>query len=109
MPILTDLKAFNLEAATVSLWVFKGPRGPSDAVPKYTGHWVETTDGLDAALKETVAIVRNRIEETVAYDLLAQNHETSALLIAKEETNAGLLVDAVAAEIEAIRVQNAKR
>jgi hypothetical protein len=54
VPILNDLKAFNLEAATVSLWVFKGPRGPSDAPPKFSGYWVETTSGLDAALKDTV-------------------------------------------------------
>jgi len=109
MPILNDLRAFDLEAATVSLWVFKGPRGPSYAPPMYTGYWVETTDGLDTVLKDTVANLRNRIEEIIAYDLLAQNHETSALLIAKDETNAGLLVDMAAAEIEAKRVQEAKR
>jgi hypothetical protein len=109
MATLDDLKAFDIDAATVSLWVFKGPRGPSNTPPKYTGYWVETTDGLDAALKDTVAAERNRIEETIAYELLAQNNEAGALLIAKKETNAGLLTDLAAAEIEAKRVQDAER
>jgi hypothetical protein len=105
MATLDDLRAFDIDAATVSLWVFRGPRGASDAPPAYTGYWVETTDDLDAALKETVAVQRDRIEETLEYDLLAQNNETSALLIGKEETNAGLLTDIVAAETGDRRVR----
>lgn len=109
MATLDDLKAFDVGSATVSLWVFKGPRGPSDAPPVYSAYWVETTEDLDAALKDTVATEKNRIEETIEYGLLAQNNEASALLIAKEETNAGLLIDMVAAENEAKRVQDANR
>jgi Domain of unknown function (DUF4868) len=109
VPTLDDLKTFNVDAAVVSLWVFKGPRGPNDAPPIYTGYWVETTDEVDAALKETVEDERARIEEPIEYGLLAQNNEASALLIAKEETNAGILVDAVAAETENRRVQSAQR
>ena len=105
MPALDDLKAFNLTEATISLWVFKGPTGASGAPPNYTGRWVETADSVDTALKETVSTERDRIEETLEYGLLAQNNEASALSIPREETNAGLLVDIVAAEIDPKRVQ----
>lgn len=109
MAILEDLKAFNIEAATVSLWVFKGPRGSADAPPIYSGYWVETTESVDAALKDIVNLERNRIAETIEYDLLAQNNEASALLIPREETNADILIDVVAAETEPKRAQSAQR
>ena len=109
MPALDDLKAFNVDAAAVSLWVFKGPRGPSDAPPTYSGYWVETTEGVDTALKEAVNEQRNRIEETFDYGLLTQNNEASALLIARDETNADLLVDVASAETANRRAQNAGR
>jgi hypothetical protein len=70
---------------------------------------VETTEGVDAALRDTVKHERARIEEVIEYGLLTQNNEASALLIAKEETNAGILVDVVAAEIANKRVLSAER
>jgi hypothetical protein len=73
MPALEDLKSFNLEAATVSLWVFKGPRGPGTAPPIYTCYWVEMTEGVKEALKETVDQERTRIEEPIEYGLLTEN------------------------------------
>jgi hypothetical protein len=109
VPTLDDLKTFNVDASTVSLWVFKGPQGPSDAPPKYTGYWVETTDSVDAALRDTLRNARERIEETIEYGLLAQNNEASALVIAKEETNVGILVDAAVAETENKKVLSVKR
>ena len=81
MPTLNDLKTFDVDAASVSLWVFKGPRGSGDAPPIYTGYWVETTESVDAALRSIVKNERGRIEETIEYGLLAQNNEASALLI----------------------------
>lgn len=109
MPTLNDLKTFDVDAASVSLWVFKGPRGSGDAPPIYTGYWVETTESVDAALRSIVKNERGRIEETIEYGLLAQNNEASALLIRREETHASLLVDVVAAETDARRVQGAER
>jgi hypothetical protein len=109
MPALDNLKAFDLDAATISLWVFKGPRGSSNVPPIYTGYWVETTGGVNAALRDTVNHERTRIEEPMEYGLLTENNEASALLIAKDETNAGLLVDIAAAETETKRAQNAER
>ena len=109
MPALEDLKDFNVEAATISLWVFKGPRGASTAAPIYTGYWVETTDAVKEALKDTVDHERSRIQEAIEYGLLTENNEASALLIRKDETYAGSLVDAVAGETEPKRAQNAER
>jgi hypothetical protein len=105
MPALADLKAFNLEAATVLLWAFKGPTGPSGSPPTYTGRWIETTDAVDRVLKEIVEAERGRLEETMEYGLLAQNNEGNALTIPAEETHVGLLVGAVAAETDAKRVR----
>lgn len=109
MPALNDLTTFDVNAAEVSLWVFKGPRGPINAPPIYTGYWVETTEHVDAAVREIVNNERSRIEEPIEYGLLAQNNETSALLIGREETNAGILTDLVAAATENKRVLNADR
>jgi isochorismate synthase EntC len=105
---LDELKTFNIDAATISLWVFKGPRGVASLPPSYTGYWVETTDDVDAVLKETVKAERDRIEEIIEYSLLAQNNEASALLISKEETNASLLLDIVA-ESDLKRVRESKQ
>ena len=108
MPALEDLKVFDLAAAQVTLWVFKGPTGPSDAPPTYSGRWVETTDDVDAALKHVVDNARNRLEETSEYGLLAQNNEASALSISTVETHAGLIVGAAAAETEQRRTRNSR-
>ncbi|HTV54183.1 MAG TPA: Kiwa anti-phage protein KwaB-like domain-containing protein [Terriglobia bacterium] len=108
MAVLDDLKAFDVDAAFVSLWIFKSSSGAKGGHPTFRGHWVETTDAVDVALKETVKAERNRLEELIEYDLLAENNESSALRIGRDETHAGLLVDAVAAETENRRVQNVK-
>ncbi len=109
MPALEDLKAFDVDAATVSLWVSKGPRGPSGVPPTFTGHWVETTEGLDTVLREIVKNNRAPLEEMIEYGLLAQNNEGSALLIAKDETNADILIEEVAAETQDKRALSAER
>jgi hypothetical protein len=101
MPALQDLKALDLANAQVTLWSVKGPSGPAAAAPGYSGRWVDTTDGVDAALKETFADELAKIEEVIEYGLLAQNNEASALQIPADETHANLLIDQVAAEIPA--------
>ena len=109
MAILDNLRTFDVEASTVSLWVFKGPRGASEANPSYTGHWVETTNSVDAVLKETVKDEIGRIEEIDPYALLAENNEGSALQIAKDETFADLVIGAAGAETENKRVQKTEQ
>lgn len=109
MSVLDQLKAFDVDSASVSLWVFKGPYGVSSAPPKYSSHWVETNEDVDTVLKEIVRAERERIEEVSQYDLLAQVNEFSALLMDANETYADLLTNAVAAETENKRAENAKK
>jgi hypothetical protein len=109
VPILDEMKAFNIDEAIVSLWVFKGPRGAANEAPGYSAYWVETNADVDTVLKDAVRAERDRVEETTQYDLLAQPNEASALLIPKDETYADLLLNAVAAETESRRADSVKK
>jgi Kiwa protein KwaB-like len=96
---LDDLKDFPTDDAAIYLWVFK-KRGASNKPPIFTGHWVATTDALDDALRTIVSNEREEIEETIEYDLLAQNNEASALSIATIETHADLVIQTASAETD---------
>lgn len=98
MPILEDLRAFDLENSATTLWVFKKSNNNSE--PRYNGRWVRTSDDLDAALKEAVAAERARIEEVQEYGLLAQNNEASALTIPADETQANIVLAECSAETQ---------
>ncbi|MBB3411947.1 hypothetical protein FHT87_005914 [Rhizobium sp. BK316] len=100
MPALEDLRALDLATAQVTLWTIKGPTGAAAEAPHFSGRWVETTDEVDAALKESLVAELAKIEEVIEYGLLAQNNEASALQIPADETHAGLLLDEVAAELD---------
>ncbi len=109
MPALDNLQSFNIDDAVVSLWVFKGPRGASNVPPTFSAYWVETDETVDVVLKQTVRNERDRIEEVLQYDLLAQTNEASALLIGRDETFADRLTIAVAAETPNKRAEDAKK
>jgi len=103
---LEDFRDFSIEDASVSLWVFKGPSGSSSGPPRYTAHWVETTDQVDNVLRGIVGDARQRIDEVIEYDLLAQNNERSALTIPKNETHADRLIERVTSETNDRRAVN---
>ncbi|SMF24475.1 protein of unknown function [Xaviernesmea oryzae] len=98
---------FDINAATVALWVFKKSLRPGSA-PVFTGRWVQTDEALDGALKQAVIQERARILEVNEYGLLAQNNEDSALRIDGLLTHAGLLTAQMAAEIATKKVRNLK-
>lgn len=108
MPLLNELKQFDLAGATLSLWAFK-KSGPAGEPPHYNGHWIETTNELDAALKETIDSSRNAIEETLEYGILVQNNEGSALTVDALETHAGLIMESSAAELDQLRLATIKQ
>ena len=108
MATLQDFKAFNVTAADVTLWAVRGPNGPAADDPKYSGHWVETTEGVDDVLKSILTSELERVEELLEYGLLAQNNETSALLIPSDETHAALLLQAIAAEVDGRKATETK-
>jgi hypothetical protein len=95
---------FDVEASTLTLWVFK--KFPvKGAAPKYTGRWIDTDAGLDTAIKSAILAERERITEVQEYGLLAQNNEGSALRIDALETNAGLILEQAGAEVAPRKVK----
>ena len=107
MTNIDDLKNFNIEDSGVTLWTFK-KQTPKDALPKFNGHWIETTDGLDNKLREIVTREIGNIKEEKAYSLLAENNEASALNILSDETHVDMLVDQFAAELPARKIKDVK-
>ena len=100
MAALDTVQDLNVNDAVVTLWTFRGPTGPAHGNPSYTGRWARTTDDVDEALKTSFVDEVNRIEEVKNYGLLEENHETSALLIALDETHAGYVLEKCAAETQ---------
>ena len=99
MAVLDTLRDFDIADANVTLWTFRGPTGPAKENPKYTGRWVSTTENVAESLKSVFRDEVTRIEEIKDYSLLAENHETSALLISVDETHAGYVLEQSAAEL----------
>jgi hypothetical protein len=95
---------FDVDASTLTLWVFK-KTAQKGAAPKYSGRWIDTDASLDATLKSAILAERSRITEVQEYQLLAQNNENSALRIDALETHAGLILEQAAAEVAARKVK----
>jgi hypothetical protein len=91
MTALQTLKAFDIQAADVTVWAVKKSGGIAGTPPIYTARWIQIDPNLADALKKAVQTARNGVDEIKDYGLLAQNNEASALLIAADETNAPLL------------------
>lgn len=98
MADLLALKAFDVLNSTVTLWVFKRSTRAGKIV--YTGRWVETSELLDAKIKENVNAAVQSVEEIREYSLLAENNETSVLSIPADETHAGQLIQECVARDE---------
>jgi hypothetical protein len=109
VPIVDDLKLFDVDSAEVSLWVFRGPRGLASEAPSYTARWVETTNEVDGVLKEIVKAERDRITEDPPYDLLSQTNESSGLTLEANRTHAALLTGLVSAATANRRAENAQK
>lgn len=92
MAILEELKKFDIDNCTVTLWVFK--KSTRNKQPIFTGRWVETSDTLDDSIKENIKSAIANIEEIREYSLLAENNDSSALSIPIDETHAGAIIDA---------------
>ncbi|WP_165323545.1 Kiwa anti-phage protein KwaB-like domain-containing protein [Rhizorhabdus phycosphaerae] len=108
MAALDDFRAFDVNGGSLSLWTFRKSVRPGATIPTYTGHWVAITETLESALKTAIITARDQITETIEYDLLAQNNESSALTITTMETNAGLIVDAAQDELDTKRARSLK-
>ncbi len=78
----------------VTVWLFR-ISGPSSD-PVLTGHWIETNDAINAALKEAAISARDSVLEAHDYDLWAPQEDGQVLLLDANETFAGRVVDASA-------------
>jgi len=104
MATLNDLQAFDVQGADASVWVFKTSN--ATGVPRFTGHWIGITEELGAEIKGAVATSRATITETLEYDILVLNDESTALTIPTDETYAPLIVAQVANQTPARKVRN---
>jgi len=107
MANLKDLKLFDVENSDITLWTFK-KQTPKNSLPKFNGHWIDTTDDLNDKLREIVTRERDNITEEKAYGLLAENNEASALNISSDETHVGLLADQFSAELPTRKIRDVK-
>lgn len=108
MAALDDFKNFDVAGGSLNLWTFRKSQRPGISAPTYTGRWVGITSALETALKASIEAARNKITETIEYDLLAQNNESSALTLTTIETHAGLIADASLDELAAKKVTKLK-
>lgn len=97
MATLDDLKALDVDAAELTLWVVK--KSTRGGEPRLTGRYVDTERSLDAELKSAMRNEINRITEVQEYGLLTENNESSALSSSTAETHAGLIVEGTAEEV----------
>ena len=108
MAIPAALSYFDIQNAGLMVWLFKKSGGVAGVAPTYTGRWITTGTDLNAELKTSLIEARARIGEVQEYGLLAQNNESSALLIDTVETHAGLLVAQSANPVVQKKVRNQK-
>lgn len=108
MTALDEFKNFDVANGALNLWTFRKSQRQGNPAPTYTGHWVSINTALEDALKESIQAARDKITETIEYDLLAQNNEGSALTLTALETHGGLIVDAAVDELAAKKVSRLK-
>lgn len=104
MTTLQDLQSFDMQAAEVTVWVFRKTR-TKDAV-RFRGRWIGITDDLANRLQVAVSDNLEAITETIEYDVLAQNNEASALTIQADETEAHQIAAQIMDPTDALKVRN---
>ena len=103
---LEVLKSFNFADSTVAVWIFK--RSGTGEEMKFTGRWLEVSESLSSQLIGAAVAEAAKATEVIEYSLLAQNNEASLLTLDVLETNAGMIRDAVAAEVPAKKISKLK-
>lgn len=103
---LKQLHDFDIDSSTVTLWVFKKYSRDGRAI--YSGKWIELSDNLDPAMKAAANAALAGIEEVKEYDILALNHESSALTMPSDETDLPMILDQISDELPEKRVRKLK-
>lgn len=103
MADLADLNAFDVEGSDLTVWVYR--RAIRDGLPVFKGRWVGITDELASSLRAAVSGAIDAVDETIAYEVLAQNHETSVLTLGADETHIALVEAQAANPTEDLKVR----
>lgn len=86
---LADFKGVGIDAAEISLWVFKKRADISGNAGeiKYSAYWVKIADAVKIELRKVIKRFQDDYVEVEGYTLLAQNNENSFLGVEVDETN----------------------
>lgn len=106
---LEILQGFDFIKANIKIWTFKKSQYPGADLPVYTGHWVDTSESLNEAIRAALNSERERISEILDYSVLAQNNEGSALSIKSDETHAHLIIAKIGDETQEKKVKDLKQ
>ncbi|CAH1689841.1 conserved hypothetical protein [Hyphomicrobiales bacterium] len=104
MTTLQDLQSFDLQAAEVTVWVFRKPRTKGEV--QFRGRWIGITEDLAGRLRDAVQTNLEGITETIEYGVLAQNNEGSALTIDTDETVAHRIAAQIMEPTDGLKVRN---
>lgn len=104
--MLKKLQDFDIENATLSLWVFR--KRIVESNPVYTGKWVSVVPELKTEISAFISSERSQYTETVDYSLLAQNNESSLMLIGTGETSAVSVIALSADQTVNKKIKNIK-
>lgn len=88
---LQKLSVFDLDGASVHLWVFK--RSTTQA--KFTASYVRTDKSLESALRGFASAERENVTEWIPYGHLAQPTENGCLSVSADETDFAALQELV--------------
>ncbi|MGU3526546.1 Kiwa anti-phage protein KwaB-like domain-containing protein [Raoultella planticola] len=104
--MLKELQDFDIQSATLSVWVFRKQTVKSN--PVYRGKWITVVPELKTELTEFICAERGKYTETIEYSLLAQNNEASLMLIGSGETSAVAITALSADQTQARKVKEIK-
>lgn len=107
MADLAELKGFDIAGADLTVWVYK--KSTRDGLPNFKGRWVGITEALAASLRDAVSQALDAVTETIDYEILAQNNESSVLTLGADETHIALVEGQAAEPTDALKVKTLKQ
>lgn len=107
MADLADLKAFNIAAADLTVWVYR--KSTRNGLPVFRGRWVGITEDLAGSLRRAVSRALESVTETMDYEILAQNNESSVLTLGADETHIALVEGQAANPTEQLKVRQLRQ
>ncbi|MDC9597030.1 Kiwa anti-phage protein KwaB-like domain-containing protein [Xenorhabdus anantnagensis] len=104
--MLNRLQNFNIDDASLTLWVYR--KSIRNSAVHYTGWWVSVSDELRKEFNSFISEERCKYSEVINYGLLSQNNESSLLHIGANETEAQKLIDCSSNQIQDKKAKDIK-